>query len=119
MQKINRTTQLLIDFDHKFIVHRMLFERSLRQKLNLIANLCGIAWTEVTIVETNHGYHYTVTLDFPVHYTIALNLQTLLGDDSMRCIFNLNRLLLGWSWKNSNLFFEENEKKLKGVWFNG
>ena len=109
------TYQLLVDYDFKIpLLKRLqlkLFESNMKKTLSFLQDECYITTKNILKVPSKHGMHYYITVQ--TRYNLKpehlLLIQSLLGDDKNRCIFNLNRLLLGWPWKANNILFQENE----------
>lgn len=103
--------ELFIDIDTKFFWSIYKYERMLADTLELLKKETYIKIVVRDIYATQHGYHYYLDVFSPyeLKQEHLLFLQALLDDDKRRCIFNFNRMLLGWKWKTNNVLFTENE----------
>ena len=115
--------ELLIDYDYKFpilkCIQKWMFKRKFIQTAKFLTDECYIHFDAIFVIPSTHGLHiyaYIIT-SFQLDKSHLLFLQTILGDDRNRCIYNFNRMLLGWKWKYSNVLFQQNEKGKGKTWF--
>jgi hypothetical protein len=118
LKKFENVYQCMIklDLDTKVEDDVQTFELDLFEGLEWLAEMFekgAIIFSDVRRVDTVHGYHYRVKgkTKFPMSPEVQLLLQCWLNDDPKRVYFNLRRLLMGWTWATSNVFFDENEQK--------